>query len=374
MTMNLKASFVSFLKQKFPGLSSENIDDHVSENLLSPFQIPLSLNQIEIIKQEIASYRKLRKLTAETSKQDYLQLDLQIPNNESVCMSYDFHINAEGRPELIEINTNAAFLGLGLQLYEFLNLPNIADNKFNGDALLKMFLNELKLVAAPENSVAIIDENPSQQRLYLEFLVFREILRGGGIKSDIFDVKDVSSFENYGLIYNRYTDFYLQSPASAPLKKLFNDKKNLSPHPWDYFLSADKRRLLDWNEQSQIAKPSSLLNTYDLGKYDREEIWKIRKNLFIKPKTSYGSKQVYKAGNMSRRMFDEIYGDGFIAQQLSSPSEIKVELQGVAQSFKYDLRCYTYEDDLQLIIARLYQGQTTNLKTIGGGFAAIIAN
>jgi hypothetical protein len=289
-------------------------------------------------------------------------------------MSYDFHINPNGRPELIEINTNAAFLGLGLQLYDFLKLPNIVNNSFKDDGLLKMFLNELKMVSAIEKSVAIIDEKPSEQRLYLEFLVFRELLNRGGVKAEIFDVKDINSFQNFGLIYNRYTDFYLQSETAIDLKKMFNSKKNFSPHPWDYFLSADKRRMLDWNQQIEVPRPESLLNTLDLGKEDREAVWNMRKKFFIKPKTSFGSKQVYKAANMSRRLFDEIYGDAFIAQQISPPSEIVFEVEGARQSFKYDLRCYTYEDDLQLILARLYQGQTTNLKTIGGGFAAVVAN
>jgi hypothetical protein len=38
---------------------------------------------------------------------------------------------------------------------------------------------------------------------------------------------------------------------------------------------------------------------------------------------------------------------------------------------KYDLRCYAYQGKLQIVIARLYQGQTTNLKTTGGGFTIV---
>jgi len=42
-----------------------------------------------------------------------------------------------------------------------------------------------------------------------------------------------------------------------------------------------------------------------------------------------------------------------------------------AAAFKYDVRCYVYEGRVQLVIARLYQGQTTNFRTPGGGFALV---
>ena len=174
-------------------------------------------------------------------------------------------------------------------------------------------------------------------------------------------------------MYNRYTDFYLQQKVSAGLKNLFNEKLNFSPNPYEYFLLADKQRLLDWNLQTEIAKPSSLLKIYDLGIEAKDKIWTERKNLFIKPKNSYGSKQAYRAASISRKTFEQVCNSGFIAQQFSTPSEVEVMIEDKPQKFKYDLRCYAYQDQLQLIIARLYQGQTTNLKTPGGGFAAVIS-
>ena len=41
------------------------------------------------------------------------------------------------------------------------------------------------------------------------------------------------------------------------------------------------------------------------------------------------------------------------------------------QAFKFDVRCYVYDSKVQLIAARLYQGQTTNFRTPGGGFALV---
>ena len=43
----------------------------------------------------------------------------------------------------------------------------------------------------------------------------------------------------------------------------------------------------------------------------------------------------------------------------------------LAQALKFDLRAYTYAGDVMWMAARLYQGQTTNFRTPGGGFAPV---
>ena len=40
-----------------------------------------------------------------------------------------------------------------------------------------MFKNEIKLSGGTENQIAIMDENPNEQRLYIEFLIYQEILQ-----------------------------------------------------------------------------------------------------------------------------------------------------------------------------------------------------
>ncbi len=371
----MKASFVSYLSQKYPDLSRGLLESLISEELLSPFQINLSQEQVDRIKTEILIYWKLRNWGAANLNAQFAKYGLRRPANYAVCMSYDFHINCKGQPELIEINSNASFLALGLELYSFLKLPNPA-GPFGKNDLVKMFLSELALCNAKENSIAIVDENPGQQRLYLEFLIYKSLFEKHNIASAIFDINDLDTFKNFSLIYNRYTDFYLQAEKSAEIKKLYNAASlHLSPPPYEYFLLADKQRFLDWNQQNEIEKPLSLLKTYDLATADKDEIWTERKKLFFKPKNSFGGKQAYKGISMSRKMFDAVFNANFIAQQFSQPSTVTVEMeqkkQLEKQEFKYDLRCFVYKNELQLIIARLYQGQTTNLRTKGGGFAGV---
>lgn len=370
--MSLKASFVSYLQQNHTRLNSSQIQDLISDELLSPFHVSLSAAQIEKIRHEISLYWKLRRWGEKNLADRYKSYNLRTPENYAVCMSYDFHINSDGNPELIEINTNASFLALGLEHLHFLGLPNAAGD-FDHAALTQMFADEIRLSGKSDLSVAITDENPRQQRLYLEFLLYQSILEKNGFRTGVYDIQQTTELQNFSLVYNRYTDFYLREAASAPLREIYNSGQiQLSPQPYDYFLLADKERLFDWNRQTECEKPASLLKIYDLGSEDKDFIWNERKGLFFKPKNSFGSKQAYKGASMSRRVFDSVMNENFIAQQLSVPSTVKAVFEGTETEYKYDLRCYAYQDQLQLILARLYQGQTTNLQTRGGGFAAVI--
>jgi hypothetical protein len=50
-----------------------------------------------------------------------------------------------------------------------------------------------------------------------------------------------------------------------------------------------------------------------------------------------------------------------------------IKLDGTAERRKTDVRLYTYDGRNLLTAARLYQGQVTNLRTPGGGFAPVYA-
>jgi len=66
-----------------------------------------------------------------------------------------------------------------------------------------------------------------------------------------------------------------------------------------------------------------------------------------------------------------LQGD-YVAQKLAPPGERALCVNGTdALSLKYDVRCYVYNGQIQLVAARLYQGQTTNFRTPGGGFALV---
>jgi hypothetical protein len=60
-----------------------------------------------------------------------------------------------------------------------------------------------------------------------------------------------------------------------------------------------------------------------------------------------------------------------VAQALVTPSERHIEIDSAETDLKLDLRAYVYGGAIQLVAARLYQGQTTNFRTPGGGFAPV---
>jgi uncharacterized circularly permuted ATP-grasp superfamily protein len=94
--------------------------------------------------------------------------------------------------------------------------------------------------------------------------------------------------------------------------------------------------------------------------------------LFFKPAKGYGSKAAYRGDKLTRRVFGEILQNDYVAQELVLPSERQLEVENKIVDFKLDLRHYVYKGQTQLISARLYQGQTTNFRTPGGGFAQVM--
>jgi hypothetical protein len=86
----------------------------------------------------------------------------------------------------------------------------------------------------------------------------------------------------------------------------------------------------------------------------------------------YGSRGAYRGDKMTRRVFGEVLQGDYVAQRLALPGERRRDVEGSPQRFKVDIRHYVYDGEMQLTAARLYQGQTTNFRTAGGGFAPVI--
>jgi hypothetical protein len=50
-----------------------------------------------------------------------------------------------------------------------------------------------------------------------------------------------------------------------------------------------------------------------------------------------------------------------------------IKLDGISLVRKTDVRLYVYDGRVLISAARLYQGQATNFRTPGGGFAPVFA-
>lgn len=358
----------------------------LSENLISPYSVYIPQHAFRDIQDFIRityklthSEKYIRFLSSKTPEPLPMATD-----NGAICTSFDFHLDSELKPRLIEINTNAAFLTLGT----FLTLPNEqAALSFDLKGFVQMVQSDYALFSknSPLKKMAIIDENPESQRLYAEFLLVRDIMRNSGIECDILDYR--ADLSGYQYIYNRWTDFYLSDPSSESIKTLYTDQKvAFSPSPWEYFLMADKERLIDWQDERFIETIlSSELNSEERELFDKiipktialnqdssEKIWSDRKQLFLKPMRSFGSKQTYRGGTISRKLFESLTQEGFIAQEFIPAPESEFGNDNPKDRMKYDLRAYCYGANTQYLLARLYQGQVTNARTERGGFAPVL--
>lgn len=312
-----------------------------------------------------------------------------------VFYGYDFHLNEQGA-HLIEINTNAGGAFLNALLIEsqhglFLYGSAVAETRLE-QVFVEMFRNEWRRVrgAAPLETIAILDEQPEAQYLYPEFLLAKKMFEEAGIAVHIVDPSALQAQgdglyhdgRRIDLVYNRLTDFELgQQPH---IRAAWEQKQVvLTPNPTHHQRYADKRKLALFTDAAALrAKGVSQVSidallrgvpqTRLVQAGDAAQWWEERKQWFFKPVSGYGSKGAYRGDKLTRRVFDEIMQADYVAQQLALPGERKVCAEGIEpQSLKYDVRCYVYDGEIQLVAARLYQGQTTNFRTPGGGFALV---
>jgi hypothetical protein len=388
----LRDKFIAEMKSQYPAASARlNLENSISPTFISPMTLQLPKYLLLEAAQTIQEYFKLRdKPVAAIESQGWSD-----PGHNSVLMSYDFHLEptASGwQLRLIEINTNASMGLAGALLYKAAEIePNPLANPKSD--ILRSFKMEYDSWTKSQasgwlNELAIIDENPSQQRLLFEFEMYREVFQNHGWNCEMLDPKDLlpadlgrlrapGRSEPLHMVYNRWTDFLLEKPEAKLLRdSALANKICVTPHPFEYLRLADKNRMVDWTrakEQGELAEPiaKSLISSKLVSEFQAEELWAHRKKYFFKPVRMHGGKAVYRGSSMSQVVFKRILESQYIAQEIIAAPELQAPSEAGGQNFKYDLRFVAYRDQIQLCLARLYQGQMTNAQTEGGGLAVI---
>ncbi|MBW7013302.1 hypothetical protein KXZ68_06185 [Pseudomonas sp. N040] len=316
-----------------------------------------------------------------------------------VFFGYDFHVD-EDAFGLIEINSNAGGAMLNAVLARAQRaccpaieqmLPAAMRSEALEERIIAMFHEEWRLggAARPLRSIAIVDDAPEQQYLYPEFLLFQQLFQRHGLQAVIADPAQLSLRDGrlwlgelaIDLVYNRLTDFALETPASATLRQACVEQAVLlTPHPQAHALYADKRNLALLSDAVQLeafgvpAETRALLlaaipRTERVTPEHAERLWAARRTLFFKPCAGFGSRAAYRGDKLTRRVWAEILAGDYVAQALVQPGQRVMARQTAA--LKFDLRNYTYAGEVQCVAARVYQGQTTNFRTPGGGFAPV---
>ncbi|MFN3884250.1 MAG: hypothetical protein ACK4Q4_05765 [Rhodocyclaceae bacterium] len=345
-------------------------------HLFSPAIVPVRAADMARMREAIAAVEEVVALKLGGSG--------TAPSASGVFMGYDFHLTPEG-PKLIEINTNAGG-GLLAALQ--------ADREDVLEAFVAMFCNE----CAPRElrTIAIVDEAPEQQYLYPELVGFRQLFEAQGIHAVICAPEELMICHGglwhaegevntrIDLVYNRLTDFTLDQPASVALRLAWlHEETVVTPNPQVHALYADKKNLVALTDPVQLAAwgvpPNtqrilieSIPRTEAVSVAHAEDLWRRRRGLFFKPASGFGSRGAYRGDGITKRVFAEILANDYVAQVYAPPSTVAVGVDGQMTELKVDIRNYVYRGAVQLVAARLYQGQTTNFRTPGGGFARVI--
>ncbi len=321
-----------------------------------------------------------------------------------VFFGYDFHLD-HGRLGLIEINTNAG----GAMLNAILSraqrgccdamdamAPTRAQVVAFEDQLVQMFRQEWLLAGLsgcdrPLASTAIVDHAPAQQYLYPEFLLFQKLFERHGIKAVIAEPSALQWRDGalwhgdtaIDLVYNRLTDFYLEQPECSALRTAFEHRGVvLTPNPQMHALYADKRQLALFSDPARLEALgvpegirqvllANVPHTEVVKAADADRLWAQRRGLFFKPVAGFGSRAAYRGDKITKRVWQEILDSDYVAQAIVPAGERRIEDGEAERILKFDLRAYVYAGQVQWTAARLYQGQTTNFRTPGGGFAPV---
>lgn len=319
---------------------------------------------------------------------------------QSAFFGYDFHISGEGIG-LIEINTNAGGAMLNAVLAKAQRaccapvekMFPMLDAAGAEQGIVDMFRSEWELSnrAKPLQTIAIVDDAPAEQYLYPEFLLFQRLFQHHGIQAIITDPGELRYRDGMlwhgetpiDLVYNRLTDFMLEGPASAALRDAYLERAIvLTPHPQAHALYANKRNLAILTDRARLNEfgvsqemqdilIAGIPRTEIITPLNAERLWAERRKFFFKPVAGFGSRAAYRGDKLTKRVWEEILAGDYVAQSLIAPSERSTGPDAGSQRLKFDVRAYAYDGIVQWLAARLYQGQTTNFRTPGGGFAPV---
>lgn len=295
----------------------------------------------------------------------------------SVLMGFDFHLTADG-PKLIEINNNAGGLYIGEG--RWLPQPEIA--ALTGS--LEVRLSEM--FHSDWSTIAIMDEDVTNQFMYPEMLAYAALLERQGRHVVVVSPEDMQladeglTYEGVKIdaIYNRHTDFYLETADVAHVRTAYErGQVVVNPHPRSYALIGDKSRMVDWWRDGLLEQciDSNAVEriravtpqTVQLAEVDLEQLWRDRKHWVFKPSARHGGKGVVLGKGVSRVRFDALDQNETIVQQLVPASMVEVE----GQQMKLDIRLYMHGEKLIALAGRVWRGQVTNFREPGSGWVSL---
>ncbi|WP_296247824.1 hypothetical protein [Stenotrophomonas sp.] len=317
------------------------------------------------------------------------------PGSAGGVLGLDFHLTVDG-PRLIEVNTNPGGLLLNAVLLDGVrSCAPAAWTTWTTAAKARNAAVDAWLEDARQQSgyapsrLAVVDSAPREQFLYPEFGLYADAFREHGVDCVIRAPNELwlgpdglaDAHGRIDMVYNRLTDFALEEASHTALRQAYlAGDVTMTPHPRAHALFADKRNLAVLGDPAVLggfgvdASSAALLAqvippTVEVVPGNRDALWAARKNYFFKPAAGFGSRGSYRGDKLTRRTWESMTSATYIAQAFAPPS---IRIVHGGQCLKADVRCFASEAGVLLFAARLYQGQTTNMRTPGGGFAAVL--
>ncbi len=298
------------------------------------------------------------------------------PKQPSILMGYDFHLTNNG-PKLIEINNNAG----GLWEKDDGWIPQTEHPEMQSNLPSRL----LQMFDTSWQSIAIMDEDIQHQYMLPEMEAYAALLRKDGRKVNLVSPEDLR-LESDGLhvqgskvdmIYNRHTDFYLESEPMQHIRQAYMGKQvALNPYPRSYALIGDKNRMVDWwrdgflsflPQDKQNLIHAVVPKTHRLSEYDRNQAWAERKQWVFKPAAKHGGKGVLLGKSISRKRFDMLNPDSTVIQEFVPASQVNIH----GKLLKFDVRLYMHGQQLVGMAGRAWSGQITNFREEGSGWTPI---
>jgi len=317
------------------------------------------------------------------------------PGSSGGILGLDFHLTEHG-PKLIEINTNPGGLLINAVILDAVaqcapstwTLPHAGRDA--AERGIGIWLDEARLQRGqPPRRMAIVDTAPADQFLAPEFELYARGFEGAGVpcvirSPEVLGWHDRALRDREGpidFVYNRLTDFALEGADVKAIADAYRHRGvALSPHPRAHACLADKRVLTllgtprivrdaGATQREADVLANAVPETLLVDATHHERLWQERAGYFFKPASGYGSRGSYRGDKMTRRVWESLLRSPYVAQRIVAPS-LRITAQG--ETLKADVRCYAGPEDVLLFAARLYQGQTTNMRTPGGGFAPVL--
>ncbi|MFM9862006.1 MAG: hypothetical protein ACKVRO_00225 [Micropepsaceae bacterium] len=305
---------------------------------------------------------------------------------------FDFHLTPAG-PKLIEINTNAGGAFYGAMI------DQTGWNEGNADAhplgaWAELFVQHFRAewAAAAQGklrTVAIVDDNPHEQFLKLEFDLAARMLRDAGIAAIIADPRELTFRDGrlwHGMaaidfVYNRLTSFALDRAEDAAIRDaLIAGAVVVSPSPRAHALLACKRNLTLLSDDAFLRNAGvdsatretlveAIPRTVALTPSNATDFWSKRERFYFKPMNGFGSRAVYDGAKLTTATWTQITARAdYVAQERVDAARVDVPGH---EPMRFDVRTFAYGATPFMRLARVYRGQTTNFRTPGGGFAPV---